>query len=188
MSIIDITPPPIEPVSLVSAKEFLRVDGSDEDALITDLSIAARERIEFMAHTSLITRRRAFSSHRVQATNLFLNHSPVKHVHKVSVVDGADNATEIPLERIFINKRATPVSICMAGRDKIFSDYAADPAAIVVEFDAGYGTSPEDVPMQLRQALLLLLAQSYECRDEAAQRPVPMMVDALLMPYRTVRL
>jgi len=55
-------------------------------------------------------------------------------------------------------------------------------------FDAGYGSAPEDVPMQLRQAVLLLLAQHYEHRDEALNRPVPMLVDALLMPYRTVRL
>jgi hypothetical protein len=42
--------------------------------------------------------------------------------------------------------------------------------------------------MQLRQAMLLLLAQHYEHRDDALTRPVPMLVDALLMPYRTVRL
>ncbi len=187
MSISDITPPPVEPVTLASAKEFLRIDGPDEDGLIADLIVSARERIEFMARTSLITRRRAYSSHRVHTTNLFVNHSPVKFVHKISVIDADDNATEIPKAKVYINRRATPVSICLQQRE-IFSDYAADPVAVVAEFDAGYGAGPDDVPMQLRQALLLLLAQSYEYRDEAMGRPVPMMVDALLMPYRTVRL
>ena len=47
--------------------------------------------------------------------------------------------------------------------------------------------------MPLRQAVLLLLAQSYEYRGQDSAPPkvpptVPMMVDALLMPYRGVRL
>lgn len=187
MSITDITTPPTEPVTLAAAKEFLRIDGDHEDALITDLIKVARERVEFIARTSLITRRRAYSSAKVCTGALFINHSPVKFVHKLSVIDGADMATEIPKGDVYINTRAMPVSVSTRKRD-LFSDYAADPVAVITEFDAGYGASPDDVPMQLRQAVLLLLAQSYEHRDDALKRPVPMLVDALLMPYRTVRL
>ena len=187
MSITDIDAPPVEPVTLTAAKEFLRVDHDHEDSLIIDLIKTARERVEVMAHTSLITRRRAFSSARLCTGTIFLNHSPVRHVHKVSLIDGADNATEIPIGELYIKRRAIPVSLSTRRRD-LFSDYSADPAAIVVEFDAGYGASPQDVPMQLRQAVLLLLAQHYEHREDALKRPVPMLVDALLMPYRTVRL
>jgi len=187
MSITDINAPPIEPVTLAAAKEFLRVDGDHEDALITDLIKTARERVEVLGRTSLIKRRRAFSSARSCTGRLYLNHSPVKRVHSVSIIDGADNATDIPLSEFYINSRATPVSISTRRRD-LFSDYSADAAAIVVEFDSGYGDNPGDVPMQLRQAVLLLLAQHYEYRDTAPSRPVPMLVDALLMPYRTVRL
>ncbi len=187
MPISDINAPPIEPVSLAGAKEFLRVDHDHEDALITDLITVARERVEQMARASLITRRRAYISSRVCASRLFINHSPIRHIHAVSVLDGDDNGVEIPISELFINRRATPVSIYVNSR-ALFSDFAPDPAAIRVELDAGYGTEPEDVPMQLRQAVLLLLAQHYEHRDEALMRPVPMMVDALLMPYRTLRL
>ena len=187
MSITDISAPPIEPITLAAAKDFLRIDGDHEDALIVDLITAARQRVEFMGRLSLITRRRAYSSARVCAGRFVINHSPVKYVHKVSVIDGADNAAEIPKGEIYINTRAQPAVIEVRKRD-LFSDYAADPAAIVAEFDAGYGSTPEDVPMQLRQAVLLLLAQHYEHRDNALTRPVPMLVDALLMPYRTVRL
>ena len=187
MSITDVNAPPIEPVTLQAAKEFLRIDHEHEDALISDLIKAARERVEFMGRLSLITRRRAYSSARVCAGRLIINHSPIKYIHKVSLIDGADNAVEIPKGDIYINRRARPAVIEMRKRD-LLSDYAADPVAVVVELDAGYGPAPEDVPMQLRQAVLLLLAQHYEHRDEALKRPVPMLVDALLMPYRTVRL
>lgn len=187
MSITDITAPPTEPVTLAAAKEFLRIDHDHEDALIADFITAARERIEAMARLSLITRRRAYSTTKSCASRIIINHSPVKHIHKVSLIDGADNAADIPISELYINKRARPASVETRKR-ALFSDYAADPAAIVVELEAGYGTSPQDVPMQLRQAVLLLVAQHYEHRDEALKRPVPMLVDALLMSYRTVRL
>ena len=187
MSITDIEAPPIEPITLSTAKEFLRIDHDHEDALIADFIIAARERVEAMARLSLITRRRAYSTAKSCTSRIFINHGPVKHIHKVSLMDGADNAVDIPLSELYINKRARPVSL-ETRRRALFSDYASDPAAIVVELEAGYGTSPEDVPMQLRQAVLLLLAQHYEHREGALTRPVPMLVDALLMPYRTVRL
>ena len=187
MSITDMTAPPTEPVTLAVAKEFLRIDHDHEDALIADFITAARERVEAMARLSLITRRRAYSTAKSCTSRLVINHSPVKHVHKVSLIDRANNAADIPLSELYNNKRASPVSIETRKR-ALFSDYVSDPAAIVVELEAGYGAAPEDVPMQLRQAVLLLLAQHYEHRDDAVKRPVPMLVDALLMPYRTVRL
>ncbi len=187
MTIADIIAPSAEPVTLERAKEFLRVDGAHEDALIRDLIMGARLRVEQMARTSLISRRRAYNSHRVFTHCLYINHSPISAVVKVSVVDSGDVETEIPLEDILINRRAIPATLSLT-TGKCFSDYAEDVVGVIVEIEAGYGAAPEDVPMPLRQALLLLLAQSYECRDKAAARPVPMLVDALLMPYRTVRI
>ena len=187
MSITDINAPPIEPVSLSGAKEFLRVDHDHEDALIADMIIAARLRIEQMARTSLITRRRLFTTQRICVSGVRLNHGPVNQVHKVSLVQANGTIIDIPLSELRINLRASPVNILVSSRE-LFSDYAADASALSIEFDGGYGAEKENVPMQLRQAVLLLLAQHYEHRDAAISRPVPMLVDALLMPYRTVRL
>jgi len=58
MAITDITPPALEPITLDYAKVFLRVDNDDEDALIADLIRAARERVEALTNSALISRPR----------------------------------------------------------------------------------------------------------------------------------
>ena len=42
--------------------------------------------------------------------------------------------------------------------------------------------SVSDIPLQLRQACLLLIAQSHE-HGLDHERPLPMLVEALLIPY-----
>jgi len=64
MAVTDINPPALldEPVTLDYAKVFLRVDNDDEDALIADLIRAARERVERLINSALITRARRLKS------------------------------------------------------------------------------------------------------------------------------
>lgn len=55
---------------------------------------------------------------------------------------------------------------------------------------AGYGPEWRDLPADLAQAVLLLAAHFYEFRHEAARGApaLPMGVQSLIEPYRTVRL
>ena len=53
-----------------------------------------------------------------------------------------------------------------------------------ITFTAGYGADPSDVPAPLRQALLLLVAHGYAHRETDAG--LPMMVQALIQPFRVV--
>ena len=60
------------------------------------------------------------------------------------------------------------------------------PAAITIT--AGYRT-PADVPAAIRQAMLLLVAHWFDHRNAAPDRSaLPMAVDALLAPFRRMRL
>ena len=55
MSYALITPAAEEPVTLAEAKAFLRLDGSDEDALLGDLIATARDYLEMVSGLSLVT-------------------------------------------------------------------------------------------------------------------------------------
>ena len=50
-----VTPAASEPITLTEAKNFLRVDGSDDDTLISALISAAREMCESYCRRILVT-------------------------------------------------------------------------------------------------------------------------------------
>ena len=63
-----------------------------------------------------------------------------------------------------------------------------DYALSQIRFTAGYG-APTDVPAAIRQAMLLLVTQWYEHRQVTGTgTALPFSVEALLAPYRRVRL
>ena len=59
-----------------------------------------------------------------------------------------------------------------------------------VSFTAGYGTTGEAVPDDLRHAVTLLAAHFYENREATTdpRAPLPFGVGGLLAPYRSIRL
>jgi uncharacterized phiE125 gp8 family phage protein len=64
---------------------------------------------------------------------------------------------------------------------------------IEIEFTAGFGATPDDVPAPLREAILRLVGEAYAGveRAESARRGeggLPDGVEALLRPWRRVRL
>jgi len=168
MTLIDLSPPPTSAVSLDEAKTFLRVDHPDEDGLIADLIDTATRQIEDRCGVSLITRAQRLTKCRAGA-GVYLNRYPILSIEQVTH-EGAPQ----PIEA---NLRARPVLVR--------TDAQGD---ITIDFTAGFGETPEDIPTPLRQGLLLLLAHLYEFRGEASPPGFPMMVDALIQPYRGVRL
>ena len=61
---------------------------------------------------------------------------------------------------------------------------------VSIEFAAGYADAAT-VPAELKQAALMLAAHFYEAREAAGENrlfTVPQTIDALIAPYRVVRL
>lgn len=163
----DLNPPPAEPVTLAEAKAFLRVDHDDEDALIHMLIRAGREQLEAHLNIAMITRPMRWAV--TSGGTIKLPRWPVVSLDAVTA-DGAGTDDYV------VNLRARPVLLTVA----------AD-GPVEITFTAGYGTTSDDVPAPLRQAMLLLIAYGFEHRDTAPGR-LPLMVDALTMPYRVVGL
>jgi len=104
MAVTDINPPALldEPVTLDYAKVFLRVDNDDEDALIADLIRAARERVERLINSALITRARRFTTSKLKTKGVFINSGNITEITAMRLLSD-DAVTEISLSSLTIN-------------------------------------------------------------------------------------
>lgn len=163
----DLHPPSAEPITLPDARRFLRLDHEEDDARITQCIRAARERLEDYLGIAMI--RRSMSVEVPARACVHLPRWPVTSVDTVRA-DGSD-ASEYHVD---LRRRPSVVSV------------RAD-EFVEVAFTAGYGPDPEDVPAPLRQAMLLLIAQIFDAGGEAPDA-LPLMVDALTLPYKGISL
>ncbi|CUH80184.1 head-tail connector protein [Tropicibacter naphthalenivorans] len=112
--------------------------------------------------------------------------APVSAITELTIVDAYGVATQIAASAYRLVKdsfapKLMPMGACLP---TIPTGGAAE-----VRFTAGYGTSFDAVPDDLKQAVLLLAAHYYEYRDETAlsQGCMPFGVTSLLARYRPVR-
>ncbi len=184
MTITDIDLPPAEPVSLDEAKTFLRVDDDAEDRLIANLITHARLRVEQRIEGALMTRRQRYVTDSLSESGFFIHHGPVRAVHTVSMVTGDGEIIALEAEEYTVNLQAVPVMVNFV---PAYRGACAQAVSAIAEIDAGYGRA-DDIPMPLRQAVFLLLAHHYTHRGAAQAPPISVMVDAILMPYRRLKL
>ena len=152
-----IAPPGEEPVTLAEAKAFCRIDGADEDALVDALIAAARLQIESLTGRALIT----------QSWRLTMACAP--------------RLVELPVIPVAALV-AAPDGAVLQG-DAVLLVEPVD--ELTVDYTAGYGAAA-DVPGDLKQAVLTLVAYWYENRDAVTMPPLGF--DRLIASYKRVRL
>lgn len=187
-----LTGPAGEPVSLDEAKAFLRLDTTDEDALVTTLITAARLHVEGVAGQALLAQTWRLVLDDWPATNMIrLPLGPLQSLTAITAYDADGNADDLSLDGVLWDATATPPRLYLPAG---FGSAAArrDRQGIEIDFVAGYGSDPTDVPATLRQALLTLIAYWYENRDAViiagSGAVVPSGFDQLVAPYRRVAL
>ncbi len=108
----------------------------------------------------------------------------------LSVAELADDGTLTPLDpSAYALDRAAPRAAL-----RLLSPAAPlrpGRGGLTVRFEAGFGVAPDEVPADLRQAVLMLAAHYFERRhaaDDPALAPPPFAVAAILEPWRPIRL
>lgn len=166
-----VTPPATEPLTLAEAKLFLRVDGTAEDALITDLMVAARMAAEEHLRQSLITQswKLAFDDYAPEET--FLPRGPVTGITSVTQFARDGSSTLVSSSTYYLN----------AAKHTLIFDTVPLAFRVEIVYGTGYGDATA-VPKPLKQGILAHMAAMYESRDEGAALP-PAAV-ALYQPFR----
>lgn len=188
-----ITPPTTYPVSLAEAKAHLRVDHSDEDAMIEIYRKAATEDAENFTG-------RAFYD---QVWDLYLDEfpasgpiaiprSPLIEVVGVFTRDSAGGEQEWAAASYLVDgiTELGRISLPDAG---VWPTIEEISNAVRIRFRAGYvdqDVSPESgsVPYSIKAAILLMMASLYQHRETVVigQTVVvmPLSAERLLRPYR----
>lgn len=173
--------PAEEPVSLAETKAFLRLDGDAEDGLVTALIAAARLHVEATTGRALVRQSWRLVLDAWPA-EVRLPVVPVIEVTEARAFDEQDDEHELDIG-----------GIQLAG-DRLLLPAIADGMPVLrarlgleLDYVAGFGDAA-DVPADLKQGLLALVAHWFEHRDAAVGAVVPVGFDRLVSGYRQVRL
>ncbi len=184
-----ITKPALEPVTLSEAKSRLRVESTDEDALISELIEVARGYLETVAGIQLITQTwRQYEDTWPLSNCLNLKVRPVQMISSLTVFAEDGTPTVISPADYQLDNVSTPPRFYLDG------DLSAGQAlnGIEIEIVAGYGNIGIDVPDALKHAILLLVAHWFEFRGAVTPREQPVSIppgfNSLIAPYKRVNL
>lgn len=189
MTIIEITSPVVEPLTLVEIRAHLRIDTEDEDALLAALAIVAREHLE--RETGLVLASRDFRlclDDWPEDGILTIPRGPVRAVASVTVYNGEGEPQVVDLAGHLLDGEARPARLWL----RAVPEPGRALNGIEMEFSAGFGESGADVPETLKRAMLTHVAAMFACRGVVAADAQPAVVppgyERLIAPFCRRRL
>ena len=189
MSLVPLAVPAQEPVSLADAKAHLRVDVPDDDALISRLITGARSELERNLGRALITQTWTYWLDAWPAGFAVpLPLAPVQSVEQVRIYAVDDTFFVLPAGGYLLDGLGAPPRLIRRGAQAWLQPLRPG-NGIAIDFTAGHGSQPTDVPAALRIALLVLIGHWYEnSHPSDAAAALPSLVSDLIDPYRVRRL
>ena len=189
MTIAELTPPAVEPVTLAEVKAHLRLDTNDEDTLLVALIRTAREHLEAGTGLCLIVRPlRLYLDDWPEGKVIQIARGPVQTVEAITVYDETGAPLDVAAAGYVLDGAARQARLILPERPAT----ARAMNGIEIDFSAGFGESGADVPDTLKRALLLHVAVMYELRGvlslEDQPGAVPQGYERLVAPYRLRRL
>ncbi|WP_027340225.1 head-tail connector protein [Halonatronum saccharophilum] len=156
-------------VSVAEVKEHLGIDNNSEDSLLHSYIKAASSAVENMTGRVLLTQRwrQLFVGPKLP---LILLKRPVVEVVEVKYLEDGQEVIWEPEEYGLLGFKIEGESLP--------SRY------IYVDYKAGFGVGPDDVPEDIKQVIKLLVAYWYNNRSEVTK--VPEGFKELLSSYRTI--
>lgn len=163
----EVTAPTVEPFTTTEAKSHLRVTVTDDDTLIDNLILAARNKLETDIHRALIT----------QTWNLFLDRfpissniailipkTPLQSIVSIKYVDTDGDTQTWASANYIVDSESEPGRVTPAF-NKSYPITRAIIKAVTIQFKGGYGDAGSNIPQDLRQAMLMLIGHFYENRE-----------------------
>ncbi|RFZ88071.1 hypothetical protein D0Y60_09500 [Shinella sp. WSJ-2] len=189
MTITELLPPDVEPVTLAEVKAHLRLETTEEDTLLTALIHTARLHLESQTGLCLISRLlRLYLDDWPEGRVIQIARGPVQTIEIVTVYDSSGAPVELDTAGYVLDGAARPARLVLPERRA--TERALN--GIEIDFTAGFGESGADVPDTLKRALTLHVAAMFELRGVLSldDQPgaVPQGYERLIAPHCQRRL
>ncbi|MBP2653348.1 MAG: hypothetical protein H6Q73_917 [Firmicutes bacterium] len=161
MTLKIITGPTTEPVTLDEAKAHCRVDGTDEDELITALIVAARQYCEQRQNRAYLTQTLELTLDRWPSFPVDIPHPPLVSVESIKYYGTNDKEYIWATTEYFVDTDSEPGRVAL--------NYAKTKPTVTLRPANGvkirYTAGGSDVAQTVKQAMLLLIGHWYINRE-----------------------
>lgn len=183
MTLIEVTGPAAEPVTLAEAKAQCRIDTSDEDVYLEGLIKAARRAVERFLRRRLVTQTVEYRRSGL-GRSIALPIAPVQAVTSVSYLDLAGVEQTLAADQYRLARSSSPFSLVPA-HGVVWPSVLGGEDTVGIRLTVGYGDAGADVPPDIKAAVLMLIAHFDEHREATgpAVSEIPFGVSQLLMPH-----
>lgn len=163
MSLITITPPAEEPISLALARLQCRVDGNEVDDLLTLYIAAAREECEKRTGRLLITRtvEQRLDAFPCGGAAIRLEGLPAGSIVSVKYDDANGTEQTLANDAYLLDAAAYPGGWLLPAAGSSWPATAPTVNCVRIRYQAGYGAAAQ-VPPSIRKWLLLAIGAAHE--------------------------
>jgi uncharacterized phiE125 gp8 family phage protein len=152
--LVQVTEPAEEPVTLAEAKLFLKIDGDEENEVVTRLIAAARIRAEQYLRRSLVSQTWKMAYDGYAPAHIELMRGPVQSVAQVKIISRDGSETIVDSANYYLS----------ADKAKLCFDISAMGHLVEVSYIAGFGDAAK-IPAAIKQGILMHVAQMFENRE-----------------------
>lgn len=190
MALTLVTAPAKEPLTVQQAKDHLRLDHDEDDALLQDIIKAARVWVEGQTKRALLTQTWDYSidggwPYKFGMPYIKLPLNPVASVTSITYVSGASPNPTLASSAYTVAARKHG-SFIVPAYGVTWDTPRSVPDAVTVRFVAGESTCPKP----LEHAIKLLVTHMYENREAVNTgqgqviADIPYTLEAMISPYR----
>ena len=180
--------PSTTPITLAEVKEQLRVEGTDDDAILTrliDVAVAYTD-VRGALGQAMITQKWAQWVDSTPPQSIGLVLGPIQGVTAVKYydTDGALQTDDVNNYEVFGTEFATKIGPKSGFSWPVTQDRQD---AIKIEYEIGYGDATTDVPQTIRHAILLMIGHWYDNREQTGYDElsnIPFGFESLLNMHR----
>lgn len=178
------TAPILEPIGINEVKDNSRISIDEDDILIQAKILGVRQMVEKIYDLAIITQTwTMYLDWLPRCIEIFKR--PVQKINSIKYLDGDGVSQTLASNQYIVDVNSRPPRVVPAIAAS-WPYVQPRPAAVAVEFDAGYGDTPDKVPQNVIQYLLIKVADFYENRESYTEARIEThdFVDNLMNPER----